>query len=331
MVGLVGDIGSTNARFALVDDDSPAAAVRLRQIAGFPCANFDRLAAAAGAYLATLAAHDRPRHATLALAGPVDGDVVTLTNHGWTFSARELTGALNLESLSVINDFAAISYSLGTLGSDDWVAIGETPPALGKTYGVIGPGTGLGVGGVLLRDGRSIILPSEGGHTGFAPSNPTERTVAAWLESRYGHVSNERLLSGPGLVNLYCALGAANSAPGAAMTPEQITPEQITRAAVDGTDPLCRSTLALFCEILGTAAGDLALILNADTIFIAGGIVPRFIAFLRASGFRAAFERKGRFADRMARIPTRVITTPNPGLLGAAVHLLQRQPAGERR
>ncbi|TAL04750.1 MAG: glucokinase, partial [Rhodospirillaceae bacterium] len=240
-------------------------------------------------------------------------------NHNWEFSAAEIQAQFGLDRVHIINDFTAISLSLANLPPASLESIGPVVDVSHATcFGVVGPGTGLGMGGLLRIGKQSIPLPSEGGHTSFAAVDDTELNIARILINRFGHVSNERVLSGPGLVNIYEALNALTGKSGVTLNPEQITERALAR-----TDTTCLDALNHFCAFLGSVAGDLALLLCAEAVYIAGGIVPRIIDFFRASGFRARFENKGRFAERMTQIPTFVITEPNPGLLGAAVDLLQ--------
>jgi glucokinase len=316
---LVADIGSTNARFALVAWTA-AGVPALSRVASLPCAGFPSLAEVIAAYLATIPISERPTRGMLAVAGPVTGDVVKLTNLGWTFSTRAMAQQLGFAALHVINDFTAISLSLPSLPPTARTCLGpDIEVAEAACFGVVGPGTGLGVGALLRVGDRVVALPSEGGHASFAPVTDVEDEIARVLRGRFGHVSNERLLSGSGLVNIYEALNEIDGT-----QPHPFTPREIAEHAVAASDPVCRDALSHFCAILGAVAGDLALLLYADVIYIAGGIVPQFLDFIRASAFRKRFESKGRFAQRMAVVPTYVITEPNPGLLGAAVDLRQR-------
>ncbi len=324
MVDLVGDIGGTHARFALCDGE-PQKRPRLFDPTVLTCADYPSLAAAIRSYLNGLSQARKPRRAALAIAGPVTGDKIVMTNHPWTFSLEDVRQTLGLETLCALNDYKSVSLALPYLTPSDVAPIGDFDPATMhnsmRAMGIIAPGTGLGIGG-LLRDGSTALaLSSEGGHVGFAPNDKTELDIARILLSRFGRISNERLLSGPGLRNLYealCVMRGCEATSGDA--------RDIAARAIAGTDAVCHETLERFCAILGSAAGDLALTLFADVIFIGGGIVPQMIDFLRASSFRKRFTNKGRFADRMAKIPTLAITYRHTGLLGAAVHLL-RTPA----
>jgi glucokinase len=316
MLGLVADIGSTNTRFALVDlaGEQP----RLSHESNLHTAEFPTLQEALNAYLKSLPRGPRPECATLAVAAPVSGDHIKLTNHRWSFSIPDVQHQTKLSRLRVINDFAAISMALPVLPREAFVAFGPTLETEAKRCALIGPGTGLGMGALLSVEGRKVPLSSEGGHTSFAAVSDEEMDLARILSGRFGHVSNERILSGPGLVNVYEALCQLNGT-----EVQSLGPSEISQRALDSTDPLCVTTLGRFCAVLGSAAGDLALTLNADSVYIAGGIAPRIVPFLKGSEFRCRFEAKGRFQDYMKRIPTYVITDPNPGLLGAAFDLLQ--------
>jgi glucokinase len=311
-LALVADIGGTNARFALTDPASVRP--QLLHQRALPCAGFASLQHAAGHYLAQVGA--KPSAASFAVACPVGGDEVRLTNRAWAFSRSELQRTLGLDALAVINDFGAVAWALTALASADLQALhgDATPPERGPVT-LIGPGTGLGVG--LLAGDRQrgwLVLDTEGGHASFAPQDDEERLIARWVEARFGRVSTERVLSGAGLSHIDAALGGED---GAGLR----DPATLVAAALAGTDACARRALARFCAILGAVAGDAALLHGARQVVIAGGIVPRFIAFLRSSAFHERFLDKGRFAGHLARLPIQVISHPQPGLLGAAVAL----------
>jgi glucokinase len=314
---LVADIGGTHARFALITTES-VAHPELTQIRLLRCNDYPNLDDAIRAYYKEMDIEAKSViGATIAVAGPVTGDHFSMTNNNWRFSQAEIRKALAYEHFSLINDFTAIAWAIPGLREEEYATIGavthgdETAPV-----GIIGPGSGLGVGG-FLRNGEGIVpLQSEGGHSAFAPNDETELKILQILMRRYGRVSNERLLSGPGLVNIYQALSEIRGQPA-----KSLTAADITAAALDRSDEVCREALRRFCSILGAIAGDLALMLCAKGgIYIAGGIIPRFIHFLADSEFRQSFEMKGRFRDYNAAIPTRVILAEFPGLLGAAAH-----------
>lgn len=312
---LVADIGGTNARFALADltADTPA----LHEQQSLRAAEYASLQHAAEHYLRTIGV--RPQRAAIAVACPVGGDELRLTNRGWACSRRELQQALGLDRLHVLNDFGAIAAAVPHLRDDERVVLHG--PAEGAPRGpvsVLGPGTGLGVA-LLVGDPRGWrVVETEGGHATFAPIGEEEQAIARWVAARHGRVSWERLLSGVGLSAIEAALRGADPT-----RPELRDPADIVSAALDGHDLFARRTLARFCAILGSVAGDIALVHGARTVTIAGGIVPRFIPFLRSSAFRERFLAKGRFAAYLEAATVQVVTHPQPGLLGAAVALRQ--------
>jgi glucokinase len=319
MLELIADIGGTNARFALTD---PAASTpQLLQEKSLPAAEFASLQHAAEHYLASVS--QQPKSAALAVASPVAGDEIRLTNRAWSFSQRELQKALGLEKLLVLNDFGAVAYAVASLQENERVTLHGDPTAeLRGPISVMGPGTGLGVAllvGSIERGWQ--VVETEGGHVSFAPLGDEEAAIARWLGARFGRTSNERLLCGAGLSHIDAALSGADH-PSLQQSAEPLREAaDIVKAALDGHDVSARRTLARFCAVLGSVAGDTALIHGARTVMIAGGIVPRFIPFLRTSAFRERFLAKGRFAAYLEGVSIHVITHPNPGLLGAAVAL----------
>jgi glucokinase len=323
MVALVADIGGTNARFALAELGGPMPT--LHQPQTLPAAAFASLQHAAEYYLAKVA--QTPRQAALAVASPVRGDEVRLTNRAWSFSQAELRQSLGLERLVVLNDFGAAARTIPALAATDSVSI-YGPAEMSRTgpVSVLGPGTGLGVALLVGSDREGWrVVETEGGHVSFAPRDAEEREIAEWLAARHGRVSNERLMSGNGLAQIDAAL--AQRDPGPLATPDASlrAPAEIVAAALEGHDLSARRALARFCAILGSVAGDTALMHGARALMIAGGIVPRFIPFLRASAFRERFLDKGRFAAYLESVSVRVITHPAPGLLGAALALCDRR------
>ena len=316
---LLADIGGTNARFALQARGRDPADVEV-----LACRDYPTVDAAIAAYLGRAAARghdvDGLRHAALAIANPVEGDMVAMTNHDWRFSSAALRGALGLETLLVVNDFAALALALPHLGDDGRVRIGgaDAAAAPGRPLGLIGPGTGLGVSGVVPVPGsadgaatRWIALAGEGGHASFAPATSQERRILDALAERHGHVSNERLLSGPGLEAIHRVLAG-----------EVLDAAAITARAAAGTSAACRATVEVFCAVLGSVAGNVALTLGATGgMYVGGGIVPRLGPLFHASAFRARFEGKGRLQPWLARIPTWLVTAPYPALRGVAALL----------
>ncbi len=322
---LVGDIGGTNARFALTDTATGGS--QLLHQKTLPTAEFASLQQAAGHYLRSVDV--APVRACLAVACPVGGEEIRLTNRTWAFNREELRQMLGLEELLVVNDFGAVARAVPALSETEReILYGPliTPPR--GPISVLGPGTGLGVA-LLIGDLDAgwRIVETEGGHVSFAPQDTEERQIAEWLADRHGRVSNERLLSGIGLSQIDAAL--AGRGPGKSTTPDAKLrqPAEIVAAALAGNDVPARRTLARFCAILGSVSGDMALGHGAHTIAIAGGIVPRFIPFLRSSAFRERFLNKGRFAAHLESVAIEVVTHPAPGLLGAALLLRADAPA----
>jgi glucokinase len=308
-LALVGDIGATNSRFALILPDGTM--TRARVVASV---DFSDIGDAIIDYLAGEEAPNRPTRGALAIAAAMIGDRVTMTNHPWSFSIDSLRRRLGLNQLRVINDFAANALSIPHLDKTDLVQVGLGLSDVEAPIGVIGPGTGLGVSALLPGDGSVIPLQSEGGHVTMAAANARETAVLDLMRQRFDHVSAERVLSGPGLVNLYNALCELARAPAAPFSPAQITDPKIGEE-----DPHAREAASMFCAMLGTVAGNLALTLGARAgIYIAGGIVPKLGSTFVESDFRMRFEAKGRFRSYLKDIPTYVIMRPVPALLGAA-------------
>lgn len=309
---LVADIGGTNARFALIDAHrQPYAEQTLL------CADFPNLTAAAQSYLAT-AGGPRPTQAAVAVATPISGDWIQFTNSNWSFSTEAVGRALELERLLILNDFTALALALPLLNPDERRTVGGGTVIEEAPIGLLGPGTGLGVSGLVWSGERWIPLQSEGGHVTCSPVDAREWAITQVVQLRFGHASPERLLSGPGLVNMYLALAEVEGWPA-----EALEPAMITDRALAGTCHHCREVLEMFCGMLGTAAGNLAITLGAQGgIYIGGGIVPRLGDFFDQSPFRARFEAKGRFSAYLAAVPTWVITAAHPALRGVATALV---------
>ncbi|MGH8080178.1 MAG: glucokinase [Lysobacter sp.] len=314
---LVSDIGGTNARFAMAELARGAPLLH-GSVREYPAAGFATAADAARHFLDELG--ERADAAVFAVAGRVRGDEASITNHPWQIRAPEIGFALGTQKVALINDFAAQAMAISRLRADDVVAVGSVGwpgfhPGSAQTYAVIGPGTGLGVGGLLVRNGHCFPLETEGGHAGFAPSRPQDIRILECLMRRFGRVSCERLVSGPGLVNLYLSVCEVEGA-----TADALSPAQINAAAAAG-DVRCQQAVDLFCAAFGSMAGDLVLTLGAwDGVFLAGGVVPKLLQALQTRGFRQAFEAKGRFSPAMADVPSLAVVHECAGLLGAAAH-----------
>lgn len=307
MERLIADIGGTNARFALAEPGGPLRDERQLLVRDHPDP-----ASAIESYLAGR----RVEEAVLAVATPVESDAVRFTNSPWSFSIEGLRARLGLARLDVINDFVAQALAMPHLAPEELELLGGGEPARGRATGVIGPGTGLGVSALIPGPGGWTALPTEGGHASFAPGNARERDLLAFLSDRFGHVSNERLLSGQGLLNIAQGLAALDGRPLAASTPEEVTD-----AAAAGTCPVCREAVALFSAALGGAAGDLALVLGArGGIYVAGGVCLRLGPLFDRAAFRARFAAKGRMRSYLEPIPAWLVLRPDTGLLGAAHH-----------
>jgi glucokinase len=308
---LIADIGGLYARFAIETSYGEFAQQR-----SLRCADFPSFEAAMAAYLASLKSAP-VAHAALAIANPVDGDQVRMTNYHWQFSIEETRVNLGLDTLVVVNDFTSLAMALPRLGPQDFRQVGPGQAVKNSVIGLLGSGSGLGVSGLIPSGDGWTSLGSEGGHASFAPSDAREAAVLNYMWRQFDHVSFERLLSGPGLELTYMAIAELNKTQVKALS----APE-ITRCALEDKDPLCTQTLEVFCNMLGTAASNLALTLGATGgIYIGGSIVPRLGEFFDRSGFRSRFEQKGRFANYVGQIPTFVITAPEATFLGASAIL----------
>lgn len=309
---LVTDIGGTNARFALYDLTTN----KLSAITKILISKDDDLLVLIKNYLANQSIS--VDMACIAIACPIDDtDMVNMTNNNLSFSRSALIKALNLKQLEVINDFTAVSTSIPQLTDKDLVKIGGDDADLNYPIAIYGAGTGLGVSHLIKVNQHWISLSGEGGHTELPMTNEKEDRLLAELRKKFGRVSSERFLSGNGIVNIYQALLNINNQP-----IEEITPDVIVKKALSNSCPLCLETLTYFCTFMGRFGGNLALTLNTQGgVYIAGGIVPRFIEFFKSSPFRHAFENKGRMSYLVKKIPIYVITHEDPGLLGAGVYL----------
>jgi len=327
-LALVADIGGTNARFALARPELAGLLVQ-ESIARYAVAQFGSFTEAARHYLRQRA--DLPVRAVLAAAGPVAAAAVHITNSPWVIVAEEVRAALGLDTVHIVNDFAAMSAAIPRLRADSLQVIGAAQPATldlatPRVLGILGPGTGLGVGLLVIRDGRALVLDTEGGHVGFAPTTEEQAAVLRVLAGRFGRVSNERLVSGAGLLNVYQALctlrGRATRA---------ASPEAVSAAAAAGNDPEAVRSVELFAEALGAIAGDLVLGAGAwEGIYLSGGLVRPLLPWLLRGGFRHQFENKGRYAAAVSRVPSVAVLQEQAGLLGAATLALDARVATVR-
>jgi glucokinase len=314
--GLIGDIGGTNCRLALAailpSEEGAARQTRLFAPMTLKCADFPTPQAGIAHYLASVGAATPPA-AALAVAGPVLAGRAHLTNAQWELDEAALQSALGIRTVRLMNDFAAMAFAALVIGPADLAWIG--PKVTGRAGGniaIMGPGTGFGV--AALAGGRDEgLLVTEGGHADFAPADLEEVELLRALMHRHGRVAVELVLSGRGLENLHAARAEIAGAP-----PSGLNAAAITAAAEQG-DVDAAATVAKFCDILASIAGNFALAYGAEGgVFIAGGIVPRLMPRLDAVAFRARFEAKGRFAAYLRAIPTQVIMADDGSLRGAA-------------
>ena len=308
---LLADIGGTNARFALELAPGEITEVRI-----YPCADFPDVASAIQRYLAD--AHvSRVNHAAIAIANPVDGDQVKMTNHHWSFSIEATRRAVGFDTLLVVNDFTALAMALPVLSDAQRIQVGPGIRRQNAVIGLVGAGTGLGVSGLIPADDRWFALGSEGGHTSFAPSDEREDYILSYARKQWSHVSFERVAAGPGITLIYRALAARAKQ----KIDESLETAAIVKLALAG-DALAAETLDCFCGILGGFAGNIAVTMGAlGGIYIGGGVVPRLGEFFAKSSFRERFEAKGRFETYLKDVPTYVITADNPAFLGVAAIL----------
>ncbi len=316
---LLADVGGTNARFAL--EFGPG---RIELIDVLACADYPTLSAALRAYLASApvaaAGLGRVRHAAIAIANPVTGDLVRMTNHHWEFSIAALRQECGFDTLLVENDFSALARALPYLNTSQKRPVGGGAARAGSALGLIGAGTGLGVSGLVPCAEGWSALRSEGGHVTFSPANETEVAILRFAWREFAHVSAERLLSGVGLELIYRALAAHTGQPDLGLAAPDITGR-----ALAGECALCDQVVEAFCGMLGTVAGNLAVTLGAQGgIYIGGGIVPRLGERFAASSFRTRFEQKGRFVPYLAQVPTFVITAEYPAFLGVSAILAEK-------
>lgn len=313
---LLGDIGATNARFALLTDGA------LGLIESIAVADYPRFTDAIEAFLT----RDRRAPiagAVLAVAGPVEAERCALTNCSWLIDAAELRSTFGFATVRMLNDFEATAFALPHLTTADLHPLGGGRAVPGAPMAVLGPGTGLGVACLIPGSQGAAVIASEGGHATLPATCPREDAIVDYLRRHFGHVSAERAVSGSGLKNLYRAVAAIDGA----SVPERSAAE-ITQGALDGACPTSRAALDLFCAMLGTVAGNVALNFGArGGVYIAGGIAPRIVRHLERSEFRARFEAKGRFRNYLETIPANVIVHPNATFIGLKALAKQQRSA----
>ena len=315
-VWLLADIGGTNVRFAYAGETG------LQHEHVLATNDYGSLPEAVAVYLARTPAA-APHAMCMAVAGPVANGRTRLTNNSWDIDAQQIAQALDLDQAIVLNDFEAIAHALPLLGLRHSIPLGgpafesaDAAPEQRRCLGVLGPGTGLGAAGLILQGDHATPIITEAGHAGFAPENDRQTYIHQRLRTRFRRVSIERLVSGQGIENIYWALSDA----GPHSTEPQPTAAEIFERHGSQTDPLAVEAVEEFVRILGQVAGDLAMTIGSfDGVFLAGGIAQRHHKVLNGEAFRTAFEAKGRHSAMMARIPTMLITHPQPGPLGCRV------------
>ena len=305
---LLSDIGATNVRFAILAPDG-----RIHLEENLRNLDFETVTDAIDDYLSRVPKDARPTEAAFAVAAPITGDKVTMMNAPWAFSIDAIKRQYGWPALHMVNDFVANALAVPHLGDGDIVKVGHGSPADGEAIAVLGPGTGLGVAGLVRCGGKWTAIPGEGGHATLAPMDSREAAIIDILRRQFAHVSAERVLSGPGLTNLYDALCELAGKPAAPLTPERITD------LYPGCDPQARETVMMFFAMLGTFAGSVALTFGArGGVYIMGGIVPKILGTFTQSNFRERFEFRGRYRAYLTDIPTYVVTRANPAFLGLA-------------
>ena len=307
------DIGGTHARFALAQVQG-GTVLRLGEVCTLETARHASLQTAWEAFGAAVG-HPLPNAAAIALAGPVQGGTVKLTNNPWVIRPGSLPSTLGVERFTLVNDFGAVAHAVAQLGDEHYTYLcgPDRPLPEEGVISIVGPGTGLGVAQLLRRGGLCHVVETEGGHVDFAPLDDLEDRILARLRLRHGRVSVERIASGMGLANLYEALAAIEG-----RDTGYRDEKALWQAALAGEDDLAAAAFDRFCLSLGAVAGDIALAQGARAVVIGGGLGLRLAGHLPRSGFRGRFVAKGRFERRMDEIPVKIVTYAQPGLFGAA-------------
>jgi len=317
-INLVADIGGTNIRLAITENNNISA------IISYQCADFPSLIDVIRQYIQEQQLCDASINACLAIACPTDDDLISMTNLPWKFSQKALKQDLNLNSLTLINDYTAIAMAIPLLNDKQKVKIGGGEASEKKPIAVCGPGTGLGVANLVNINNHWHCVGGEGGHTDFAPVDKLDIKILQQLLTIKKRVSYEQLLSGYGLEQIYRALVAINDESIPFCDVEKLSAKEISSRAMSNSCATCTQALSQFCKVLGSFAGNLTLTTGSlGGSYIAGGIVPRFVDFLKESKFRERFETKGRMSHLNKQTPTYIITESQPGLIGAAAYLNQ--------
>lgn len=308
---LIGDIGGTNARLLVVDENSTALGeVTIVQTAHY--ATIDEAIEDAVLSKASV----KPRSTILAVAGPINGDDIPLTNCPWVVRPRDLIADLGFEDVVVINDFEAQALAVATLDGENQIQVGRGTAKPDHSKVVLGPGTGLGVAGLVHALDAWIPVPGEGGHVDLGPRTARDLEIFPHIETIEGRVSAEQILCGRGLLGLYHAVCAADG-----VTPSLATPADVSGAGLSAADRQAAETISLFAIYLGRVAGDMAVVFNAKGgVYLGGGIPYKILSALQQPEFRAAFEDKAPHREMMSGIPTFVVTHPYAALAGLSAY-----------
>lgn len=325
---LVADIGGTNARFGLVEYDpaknqaSGKVNYTAQQQVTLKCASYPDMASMIKACCEEFGI-SMPAFACLAIAGPIEHGQASMTNLNWKFSINSLRDQLGMDTLHVINDFASLAYAVPFLADDELVTLYSAKPNPDAPIVVMGPGTGFGMAGLIPQDGNWKIIPTEGGHASFAPTNEQEINIKSYLLKEQSHVSVENILSGGGLVNLYRAL-----AYNAGVEAKAYSPADVSTKGINNEDSICREAVTTFCEVLGEVAGDKALSWGAKGgVVIGGGITPKLVNILHETHFQERYINKGPMTKYVSEIPIRLIVNDKAALVGSAAWLIHNTPA----
>ena len=317
---LAGDIGGTHARIAAVEPDGYR--LRIVRQQSYRSSDYPGLGTIVKRFLAEGETADAFETACFGIACPIVDGICDAPNLPWTIRVSELAADIGIERAAIINDFASVGHAIDRLGDDDLVTLQKGEPRLHRPIAVIGAGTGLGQAFLLWNGTYYEVHASEGGHTTFAPQSDREWGLAAYLGHKYGHVSNERVLSGRGLADIYWCLVEDRGADPRAPVGREVEREgaaAVSRHALAGTDALCVEALAVFASVFGAQAGNLALtVLSTGGVYLAGGIATRIVAKLLDGAFIAAFGAKGRLSPVLEKMPVHVIVNPYVGVIGAA-------------